>query len=124
MGSPEIIAIVASIITILAFLFSVWQHVRLKAAQQALQSIRSISQAAFVEADQLQRRAKTEEERAHYRTMAAFLVSIINASLAFLMVSRREISEPGDKDQAFLHMGDTNEEASSASETPTVERTK
>ena len=74
MGISEIIAIVASIITILAFLFSVWQHVRLKAAQQALQSIRSISQAAFVEADELQRRAKTEEERAHYRTLAAFLV--------------------------------------------------
>ena len=109
MGIPEIIAIVASIITIVAFMFSIWQHVRLKAAEQALQSVRSISEAAFVEADQLQRSAKTKEERAHYRTLAAFLVSIINASYAFLQVTRRQISEPGDKDHAFMHMGDLND---------------
>ena len=121
MGISDIIAIVASIITIFAFMFSVWQNVKLRAAEQALQSIRNISQVAYMEADQLQRMAKTEEERAHYRILAAFLVSIINAILAFLKISRRQMSEPGDKDQAFLHMSDTNEETSSANENSSVQ---
>ena len=106
MSVAEIVAIIASVITIIAFVFSLWQHVRLKAAEQALQSVRAISQAALIEAHMLQGAAKSDEEKAHYRTLEAFLVAVVNSCIAFLRVSRREMFRPSAREAFWLHMGE------------------
>jgi hypothetical protein len=123
MSGIEIIAIVSSFVTIVAFIFSVWQHIRLKAADQALRSVRNIVQAALVESFELQKVAQSEEERARHRVSAAFFTSILNACLTFLNVSREQVSRPSADEQAFFHMGSGTEDAetgAASSQRPSV----
>lgn len=116
MGTPEIISVVASGVTIVAFLFGVWQHVRLKAAEQAIQSIRNIAQAASIESAELQKLGESEQEKARYRINEAFFVSILNACLAFLRITNRHMLKQDDC--AFVHMGKLTQDTDNLTITP------
>ena len=108
LSGTEILAIVASLATLVSFLFNIWQHIKLRAAKQAVLSISSITQTALLETAQIQRRTSSEVDFARHRAIAAFLAALYDVCAVFLGTRLEDIesSKKSGKGTPVYNLGD------------------
>jgi len=100
----DIIAGIASILTIIGFFFAVWQNQKRKAFEQALRAIENISKTALCEVQELHDQEQDSKRSAQLRTIGAHITCILNTCWPFLDVRKKRFESPTLSDHPFARM--------------------
>jgi hypothetical protein len=89
----NVLAIVASILTIVSFIVNIYQYIRLKSVHQALDCLHRNIQAAIAESTKLEEELSSPEEKARIRVLNGMLVGLMNTCQTFLNITWKQMDK-------------------------------
>lgn len=100
----EIVAGVASVLTIISFIFAIWQNQKRKAVEQALRAIENISKTALIEVQEIYDLEADDTRSAQLRTIGAHVTGVLNTCWPFLDVRKKRFEKPKLSDHPYARM--------------------
>lgn len=89
------------ILGIVSFIFNIYQHFKIQALRQAVDSIDRIAKSAKMECASLEANSSTPNEKSKIRVLSALIASILNISTTFMRYDKKHF-EGGQNTPPFI----------------------
>ena len=97
MSGLEIFSIISGLLTLGAFIFSIYQHFKLKSLREGVDSIDRICKTAKLECARLENGAKDEAEKSKIRVLSGLIASLLNITTTRMSYDRKSFEKGGNQ---------------------------